>query len=102
MGNRVPPIAFGGDDGLDCVTVQFVANNVGIIAIGGQQSLDPVSDHVKQWANALNVMALHRRQDRAERPASADAPGVEFGAEATAQPAKRLGFLSPLYMPTAL
>jgi hypothetical protein len=41
------------------------------------------------------------RQDEAERAALGVATGVELGGEAAARSAKRLGFLSPLFMPAA-
>ena len=46
-------------------------------------------------------MRLSGRQDEAERSAFRVAPGMEFGCETAARSAKRLGLLSPLFMPTA-
>lgn len=101
MRDRLPPIALGDDDGLDYRFFEFLANGIGIIALVRQQRLDLVGDHAEQRAKTLNVVALPRRQDKAERAAFGIASGVEFGAEAPSRSAKRLGFLSPLFMPTA-
>nr|WP_244662171.1 hypothetical protein [Mesorhizobium huakuii] len=66
-----------------------------------QERLDTVGDHSKQRVEALNIMRLARCQDEAERSAFSVAPRMEFGGEAAARSAKRLSFLSPLFMPTA-
>ena len=79
----------------------LLANGVGIIALVRQQRFDLVGDHPQQRREALDVVCLSARQDEAERAAFGIASGVEFGAEATARSAKRLGFLSPFFMPTA-
>jgi hypothetical protein len=44
---------------------------IGIVALVGQQRLDPVGDHAEQGTKALDVVRLPRRQDKAERAALA-------------------------------
>ena len=72
-----------------------------MIALVRQERLDTVGDHSKQRAEALNIVRLAGCQDEAERSAFSVAPRMEFGGEAAARSAKRLGFLIPLFMPTA-
>lgn len=95
------PVALGRDDSLDIGFRQLLADGICVISLVGQQRLDLVSNHSEERAKALDIMGLPRRQDKAERAAFGVAPGVEFGAEAAARSAKRLGFLSPLFIPTA-
>ena len=94
-------VALGRDDGFDFICGQFLTDGIGVVAFVGQQRLDLVGDHAQQWPEALDIVGLPRCQDKAERATFGVAPGVEFGAEAAARSAKRLGFLSPLFMPTA-
>jgi hypothetical protein len=94
-------VAFGGDDRLDTGFGDFLADGVGVIALVRQERLNTVGDHSKQRAEALNIVRLAGCQDEAERAAFCVAPRMEFGGEAAARSAKRLGFLSPLFMPTA-
>lgn len=101
MGDGLASIALGRDDGFDFGFRQFLPDNIGVIALVGQHRLDLVGDHAQQRAKALDIVGLSRCQDKAERAAFGVAPGVEFGTEAAARSAKRLGFLSPLFMPTA-
>ena len=101
MRDRFTSVALGRDDGFDFGCSQFLTDGIGVVAFVGQQRLDLVGDQAQQWAKALDVVGLPRGQDKAERATFGVAPGVEFGAEATARSAKRLGFLSPLFMPTA-
>ncbi len=94
-------IAFGGDDGLDPGPGDLVADGIGIIALVRQERLDLVGNHPEERRKTIDVVGLAGRQYEAERAAFGIAPGVEFGGEATTRSAKRLGFLSPLFMPTA-
>lgn len=77
------------------------ADRIGIITPIGKQRVDAIGDHPEQGAKALDVVCLSGRQDEAERPTLGVTSGVELGGEAAARPAKRLGLLSPLFMPTA-
>lgn len=95
------PVALGRDDGLDFGFGEFFADGISIIAAIRQERLDFVGDHAKERREALDVVRLSRRQNEAERTALGIAPCMEFGGEAAARSAKRLGFLSPLFMPTA-
>ena len=95
------PVAFRRNDGLDAGIGDLLANGIGIIAFVGKECLDPVSDHSKQRREALDVVRLPRRQHKAERAAFGVASGMELGGEAAARSAKRVGRLSPLFMPTA-
>lgn len=95
------PVALGRDDGLDFGFGQFVTDGIGIIALVRQERLDFVGDHAKERCKAVDVVRLSRRQNEAKRTALGIASGMEFGGEAAARSAKRLGFLSPLFMPTA-
>ena len=101
MRDGLAPVAFRRNDGLDVGIGDLLANGIGIIALVGEECLDPVSDHSKQRREALNVVRLPGRQHKAERTAFGVASGMEFGGEAAARSAKRLGLLSPLFMPTA-
>lgn len=67
----------------------------------GEERLDLVGDHPEQRREALSIMRLSARQDEAWRSAFRIAPGMEPGCETAARSAKRLGLLSPLFMPTA-
>ena len=79
----------------------LLADGVGVVAAIGEQCFGLVRDHVEELAEALHIVCLAGRHDEAERPAFPVAAGMEFGGEATARSAKRLGRLSPLFMPTA-
>ena len=94
-------VAFGRDDRLDPGLGDLVADGIGIIALVCQERLYLVGDHSKERRKAVDVVGLSRRQNEAERAAFGIASGVELGGEATSRSAKRLGFLSPLFMPTA-
>jgi len=101
MGDRVASVAFGGYNRLDIGAGDLFANGVSVIAFIGEERLYPVGNHPEQRYKALVVVCLSGRQDEAERPPLRIAPGMELGGEAAARSAKRLGFLSPLFMPTA-
>lgn len=101
MWDRVAPVAFRGDDRLDLGSGDLFADGIGVIALVCKERLDPVGNHSEQWRKALRVVRLPGRQDEAERAAFRIAAGMEFGGEAAARSAKRLGLLSPLFMPTA-
>ena len=101
MRDRVSAVAFGRDHGLDIGLGDLFADGVGIVTTICEEGLDLVADHTKQRRKALHIMGLTRRQYEAEREPSSIASGVELGGEAAARSAKRLGFLSPLFMPTA-
>lgn len=101
VGCRVFAVAFSRDDGLDPSLRQLFANSVGIVALVGQQRFDLVGDHPEQRREAVDIVRFSTRQDEAERAALGIATGVELGGEPAARSAKRLGFLSPLFMPTA-
>ncbi|MEK7457434.1 MAG: hypothetical protein AABZ76_21255, partial [Pseudomonadota bacterium] len=97
----IAPIAFGGNDSLNVSIGQFLADGICIVALVRQQCLDLMSNQTEQRAKALDIVALARRQDKAERSAFGIAAGVELCAESASRSAKRLGFLSPFFMPTA-
>ena len=101
MRDRYAAIAFGGDDRLDASGGDLGADGVGVIASVGEQRLDAVAQHPEQRPEALHVMGLARRQDKAERPTVPVAAGMELGGEATARPAKPLVLLIPFFSPTA-
>lgn len=101
MRDGLAPVALGGYDRFDVGFRQFLTDGVGVIPLVGQQRLDLVCDHAEQRAEALYVVTLPRRQDKPERAPFCVASGVELCAEATSRSTKRLGFLSPLFMPTA-
>jgi len=101
MGHRVASVALGRDDGFDFGCGQFLPDRVSVVALVGQQCLNLVGDHPEQRPEALNVVALSRRQHEPEWATFGIASGVEFGAEASSRSAKCLGFLSPFFMPTA-
>lgn len=101
MRDRLAPVALGGDDRFDVGFRQFLTDGVDVIALVGQQRLNLVCDHAEQRTEALDVVGLPWCQDKSERAAFGIASGVEFGAEATARSAKRLGLLIPFFMPTA-
>ena len=101
MRDRLAPVALCRNDRFDVGVGNLLANSVGVLALVGQESLDPVGDHPEQRRKTLRVMALSWRQHEAERPALRIAAGMELGGEAAARSAKRLGLLSPLFLPTA-
>jgi hypothetical protein len=94
-------IALGRDDCLDAGCGELCADCVCVVALVGEQRLDPVAEHPEQRAEALHIVRLSRRQDEAERSAVPVAAGVQLGGEATARPAKPLGLLIPFFSPTA-
>lgn len=94
-------VALGGDNGFDFGLGKFFADGVAVIAFVAKERLDLVADHPEEWRKTVDVVRLSRRQDEAERAALGIASGMEFGGEAAPRSAKRLGFLSPLFMPTA-
>ena len=71
------------------VQVCAVSTLLGVLAVdvlvSREQRVDAVGDHAHQWAKALRVMRLPRRQDEGERATSDIATGVEFGGEAAAR-----------------
>jgi hypothetical protein len=95
------PVALGGNDGLDVCLGEFVADGIAVIAFVPEEGLDLVADHPKERRKPVDVVRLSWRQNEAERSALGIASGVEFGGKATPRSAERLGFLSPLFMPTA-
>ncbi len=101
MRDRVSAVAFGRDHGLDIGLGDLFADGVGIVTTICEEGLDLVADHAEQRRKAMHIVGLARRQYEAEREAPGIASGVELGGEAAARSAKRLGFLSPLFMPTA-
>lgn len=92
----VAPVDFGRDRCLD-----FLADRIGIVSSISQKGRDLVGYHAEQRSAALHIMRLSRCQHEAEREASSIASGVELGVEAASRLTKRLGLLSPLFMPTA-
>lgn len=94
-------IAFGGDTRLDAGCGKFRLDGIGVVTLVGKQCLDTLAEHPEQRAEALDVVRLARRQDKAERSAASVATGMEFGGEAAARPAKPLGLLIPFFSPTA-
>ena len=101
MESRIAAPSLGGDDRLDAVKGDLLADGVGVVAALGQQRSRLVGDHPEQRAEALHVVGLAGRQDEPERATFAVAGGVELRCEAAARSAKRLGRLSPFFMPTA-
>lgn len=101
MRGRIAAIAFGGDDRLDTGLGDLFADGIGIVTAIREERLYPVADHAEQRCKALDIVGLPRCQDEAERTPPGIASGMELGGEAAARSAKRLGFLSPLFMPTA-
>ena len=101
MRDGLAPVAFRRNDGLDVGIGDLLANGIGVIALVGEERLYPIGNHPEQWRKALCVVRLSGRQHEAERTAFCIASGMEFGGEAAARSAKRLGLLSPLFMPTA-
>ncbi len=101
MRGRIAPVYLGGDHRLDPGRLDLLADCIGIVATIGQEGLNLVSYHAEQRCEALHIVCLPRRQHEAERKASGVAPCVELGGEAASRSAKRLGLLSPLFMPTA-
>jgi hypothetical protein len=74
---------------------QRLADSVGIVALVGEQSIDPVRDHAHERAEALDVVRLSGRQHESERAAFSIAPGVELGRELASRPVEAHGLLSP-------
>lgn len=101
MRDGVAPIVLGRDHRFQACSGDFFADRVGVIASVGQEGLDLIGDHAEEWREALHIVCLSRRQHEAERKASGIASGVELGGKTSARSAKRLGLLSPLFMPTA-
>lgn len=101
MGDRVAPVALGRYDSLNIGAGDLFANGVSVIALVGEECIDPVGNHPEQRCKTLGIVRLSGRQDEAKRPPLCIASGMELGGEAAARSAKRLGLLSPLFMPTA-
>ncbi len=101
MRSGVTTVDLGRDHGLDACRLDLLADRIGIVSPIGQEGLDPVGYHAEQWSKALHIVGLSRCQHEAERETSGIAPCVELGGESTSRSAKRLGLLSPLFMPTA-
>lgn len=99
--DRRAAVGFGRDHCLDIGLSDLFADGVGIVTAIREEGLDPVADHAEQRRKAVHIMRLSRRQNEAKRTSLGIASGVKLGGEAAARPAKRLGFLSPLFMPTA-
>lgn len=99
--DRLTSVALCRNDGFDVGLGDLFANGISVITLVGEKRLDPVGDHPEQRRKALNVMRLSGGQDEAERAAFRIASGMKLGGEAAARSAKRLGLLSPLFMPTA-
>ena len=70
-------------------------------AFVAEEGFDLVADHPEERRKAVDIMGLPRRQNIAEWSALGIASGMEFGGKSPTRSAKRLGFLSPLFMPTA-
>jgi len=98
---EVATVAPGRDDRLDLGVGQFLADGIGIIALVGQQRIDPIRDHAHQRAEALDIVRLSGRQNEGEWATLGIAPGVEFGGEPATRPAEPVCLLSPFFMPTA-
>ena len=101
MRGGITPARLGRDHRLDARRLNLFADRIGIVSPISQEGLDPVSYHAEQRCEALHIVRLPRCQHEAEGQASGIAPCVELGGEAAARSAKRLGLLSPLFMPTA-
>ena len=95
------PVAFGRDDRLDIGLGDLFADGVRVISFVGKESFDPDGDHPEQGGKTLRIVRLSGRQHEAKRAAFGIASGMKFCGEAATRSAKRLGFLSPLFMPTA-
>ena len=63
MWDRYAAIIFGWTDRLDIHLGEFLADGIGVLALIGKQSLDPVSQHPEQGPEALHVMSLARCHD---------------------------------------
>ena len=98
---RVAAATLCRDHRLDAVEGDLLANGVSVIAAIGEQCLSFVRNHPEQRTETLHVVGLAGRQDKSERATFPVAARVEFGGEAAARSAKRLGLLSPFFMPTA-
>ena len=94
-------VALGGDNGFDFGVGKFFSDGVAVIAFVAKECLDLVADHPKERRKTVDIVGLPRCQNEAKRAALCIASGMEFGGKAAARSAKRLGFLSPLFMPTA-
>jgi hypothetical protein len=79
----------------------LLADGVGIIAAIGQQCFGLVGNHPEQRAEALHIVSFAGRQDETERAALSITGGVELCRETASRSTKRLGRLSPFFMPTA-
>ncbi len=101
MRGGIAPVDLGRDYRLYTGCLDLLADGVGIVAPISQEGPDPVANHAEQRSKALHIVRLSGRQHEAEREASGVASGVELGGEAASRSAKRLGLLSPLFMPTA-
>jgi len=101
MRGGIAPARLGRDHRLDASGLDLFADCIGVVAPVSQEGRDPVGYHAEQRGEALHIVRLPRCQHKAEGEASGIAPCVEFGGEAAARSAKRLGVLSPLFMPTA-
>jgi hypothetical protein len=101
VGDRRSAVGFGRDHRLDIGPGDLFADGIGIVTAIRKEGLDPVADHTEQRRKAVHIMRLSRRQNETEWTSLGIASGVKLGGEAAARPTKRLGFLSPLFMPTA-
>lgn len=101
MRDRVAAVAFGGDYRLDIGLGYLFADSVSIVTAIRKESLDFVADHPEQGRKALYIVCLPWRQDISEWAPLSITSGVELGGEPAPRSAKRLGFLSPFFMPTA-
>ncbi len=101
MGDRVAAVAFGGDYRLDMGFGDLFADSVGIVTAIRKERLDLVADHPEQGRKPVHIVGLPWRQDVSEWTPLSITSGVELGGEPAARSAKRLGFLSPFFMPTA-
>lgn len=102
MWGGIAPVDLGPDHRRDTCCFDLLADHIGIVAPISQKSLDPAVYHAEQRSEALHIVGLSGCQHEAEREASGIAPCVELGGEAASRSAKRLGLLSPLFMPTRL
>lgn len=91
----------GGNDGIDAMEQQLLADRVCIVALVGNQRFDFGLDEPEEREEGLPVMGFATGEDEAERPAFAVAAGVNLGGEAAARTAQSLRVLIPPFAPAA-
>lgn len=101
MAGWVSSAAFGGNNGAGPGKRDFGTDLISVVAAIRQELVETTADGVEQWAEALLIVRLPRRQDEGEREAVRIAACVEFGRKAAARSAERLGRTSAFFIPAA-